>query len=152
MDGRGLSQWGTDATARANAHRGKVRASKAVIDRLKAKGLISPTLEKGLAPRTNLDRVLQMPYMAQALGIRIAKDGAISYENDDAAKGDKLLLKIDRAISAPGDNVNHIRSAQARHGSLDTLAYGPVLVPGRVTSDGHHGAEPASAALGKKTP
>src|SRR3546814_8423555 len=93
MDGRGLSQWGTDATARANAHRGKVRASKAVIDRLKAKGLISPTLEKGLAPRTNLDRVLQMPYMAQALGIRIAKDGDISYENDDAAKGDKLLLK-----------------------------------------------------------
>src|SRR3546814_7745986 len=59
MDGRGLSQWGTDATARAHAHRGKVRASKAVIDRLKAKGLISQTLEKGLAPRTNLDRVLQ---------------------------------------------------------------------------------------------
>src|SRR3546814_8313510 len=51
MDGRGPSQWGTDATARANAHRGKVRASKAVIDRLKAKRLISPTLEKGLAPR-----------------------------------------------------------------------------------------------------
>src|SRR3546814_4809974 len=97
-----ISDWSSDVCSsdlRANAHRGKVRASKAVIDRLKAKGLISPTLEKGLAPRTNLDRVLQMPYMAQALGIRIAKDGDISYENDDAAKGDKLLLKIVRAIS-----------------------------------------------------
>src|SRR3546814_14384026 len=121
MDGRGLSQWGTDATARANAHRGKVRASKAVIDRLKAKGLISPTLEKGLAPRTNLDRVLQMPYMAQALGIRIAKDGDISYENDDAAKGDKLLLKIVRAISDPGFNVNNIRSAENRKDFMETI-------------------------------
>src|SRR3546814_20507186 len=107
MDGRGLSQWGTDATARANAHRGKVRASKAVIDRLKAKGLISPTLEKGLAPRTNLDRVIQMPYMAQSLGIRIATDGDSRYENDDEEKGDQLRTKIVRAISAPGINVKH---------------------------------------------
>src|SRR3546814_20594250 len=127
MDGRGLSQWGTDATARANAHRGKVRASKAVIDRLKAKGLISPTLEKGLAPRTNLDRVLQMPYMAQALGLRIAKDGNISYENDDAEKGDKLLLKIVRAISTPGFNVNHIRNPEERKDFLDKFSASAVL-------------------------
>src|SRR3546814_21047653 len=33
MDGRGLSQWGTDATALENAHRGQVRASKAALDR-----------------------------------------------------------------------------------------------------------------------
>src|SRR3546814_14330839 len=112
MDGRGLSQWGTDATARANAHRGKVRASKAVIDRLKAKGLISPTLEKGLAPRMNLDRVLQMPYLAQALGIRIAKDGDIRYDNDDEAKGEKLLVKIVRDINDPGRNAHHIRQSE----------------------------------------
>src|SRR3546814_1752037 len=94
MDGRGLSQWGTDATARANAHRGKVRAPKAVIDRLKAKGLISPTLEKGLAPRTNLDRVLQMPYMAQALGIRIAKDGRSEEHTSEL----QSLLRISYAV------------------------------------------------------
>src|SRR3546814_1527503 len=72
-----------------------------------------------------------MPYMAQALGIRIAKDGDISYENDDAAKGDKLLLKIVRAISAPGFNVNHIRIAEDRKDFLDTFAAGAVLGSGR---------------------
>src|SRR3546814_16708371 len=104
-----------------------------------------------MAPRTNLDRVLQMPYMAQALGIRIAKDGDISYENDDAAKGDKLLLKIVRAISAPGFNVNHIRSAADRTDFLDTFAAGAVLGSGRENSAGNHGAKPASAPHGKKT-
>src|SRR3546814_19993471 len=91
-----------------------------------------------------------MPYMAQALGIRIAKDGDISYENDDAAKGDTLLLKIVRAISAPGFNVNHIRSAEDRKDFLDTFAAGAVLGSGRDYSAGNHGAKPASAAYGKK--
>src|SRR3546814_13688579 len=134
MDGRGLSQWGTDATARANAHRGKVRASKAVIDRLKAKGLISTTLEKGLAPRTNLDRVLQMPYMAQALGRRIAKDDDISYENDDAAKGEKIVIKIVNAMTAPRVKGNHIHSAEDRKAYLVTYAEGQVSGNGRAPS------------------
>src|SRR3546814_19890286 len=91
-----------------------------------------------------------MPYMAQALGIRIAKDGDISYENDDAAKGDKLLLTIVRAISAPGFNVNHIRSAADPKDFLDTFAAGAVLGSGRATSAGTPGAKPASAASGEQ--
>lgn len=127
MDGRGLSQWGTDATARADAYRGKVRASKAVVDRLKSKGLLTATLEKNMAPRTNLDRVLQMPYMSQALGVGIAKDGNITYGNGDEAKGDKLLLKIVKAMSANGFNVNNIRSAEDRKDFLDGFADEAVL-------------------------
>ena len=127
MDGRGLSQWNTDATARADAHRGMIRASKAVIDRLKQKRLLTAAAEKALAARTNLDRVLQMPYMAKALGVTIAKDGNITYGNGDEAKGDKLLLKIVKAMSASGFNVNDIRSAGDRKDFLDGFSNDAVI-------------------------
>lgn len=127
MDGRGLSQWNTDATARAHAHRGKVRASKAVVDRLKHRGLLTAAAEKTLAARTNLDRVLQMPYMAQVLGVTIGKNGDISYGNGNEAKGDKLLLKIVKAMSASGFNVNNIRSAEDRKDFLDGFSSEAVI-------------------------
>src|SRR3546814_15993240 len=91
-----------------------------------------------------------MPYMAQALGIRIAKDGDISYENDDAAKGDKLLLKLVRAISAPGFNDNHTRSSAERKDYLHTIDAGAVLGSGPATSAGNHGDKPASRSEARR--
>jgi hypothetical protein len=123
MGGRGMGQWGALAKGRADAFLGKVRASMAVVNHLKAHELLPPALEAKLSGRTtNLDRVLQMPYMAAALGVTIEKNGSVSFGNDDQGKGGALLVRMVKAMAHDSFNVNKIRSAEERKDFIDTFA------------------------------
>lgn len=123
LGGKGMSQWGGAATGRAEAFTGNVRASKAVMDFLRNRGQLPATLERTLNSRTtNLDRVLQMPYMAAALGVTIGKDGAITFGNGDEKKGGDLLVRMVKAMAAPTFNVNSIRLKEERQDFIDSFA------------------------------
>jgi hypothetical protein len=128
LGGRGLSKWGAPATSRADAFKGTVRPSKAVMDFLKAKGELSSQLESRLSKQTtNLDRVFQMPYFESALGVRIGKDGTIQFGSGDEPKGIKLLNKIVKAMSATDFTVNNIRHVADRQNFIDSFARAAVV-------------------------
>jgi len=93
LGGKGVTQWGGAATGRAAAFMGTARASKAVMDHLRDRKRLPPALERILNSRTtNLDRVLQMPHMAVALGVHIGKDGTITFGSGDDQRGTDLLV------------------------------------------------------------
>lgn len=122
-DGRGLTQWGSQATARAEAYRGRVRASKAVLDFLEERGALTAKIERAVRRKTtNLDRVFQMPYMASTLGVKISKSGAIEFENGDEKAGTKLLKSMVERMASDGFSVNDIRSKGQRWALIDEFA------------------------------
>ena len=122
-DGKGLAQWGSAATSRAEAYRGRVRASKAVLDYLQEKAALSAKLDRATHRKTtNLDRVFQMPYMCSALGVTIGKSGTITFGNGDEAKGAKLLKSMVERITSDGFNVNDIRTKGQRWALIDEFA------------------------------
>jgi len=128
MEGRGVAQWGSTATGRAQAFRGKVRPSIAIVDHLRTHRLLPSALASALSTRmTNLDRVFQMPYVRSALGIGIEKDGTINFANGDEKKGSKLLQKMASAMTEPGFNVNDIRHAGDRRDFIDRFGIDAVL-------------------------
>lgn len=138
-DGRGLAQWGAQATGRAEAYRGRVRASKAVLDFLREHGAASSKLEGAVRRKTtNLDRVFQMPYLATALGVKIAKNGELLFDNEDVKGGVKLLKSMVERIASEGFNVNDIRSKAQRWALIDEFSehacIGPKPVSGAVVS------------------
>lgn len=128
LGGRGTSQWKGEATGRADAFAGHVRASRAVIDFVKEYGQLPAALERVLSKRTtNLDRVLQMPYMKSALGVTINKDGGVDFANGKQGDGLSLLLRMLRAMGSAQFNVNDIRFAQQRHDFIDSFSEHNVL-------------------------
>ena len=128
LGGRGVAQWGATATGRADAFRGKIRASRAVLDHLRARRLLPGTLEASLSRQTtNLDRVFQMPYLASALGVKIEKDGAITYDNGDQKRGDDLLLRMVKRMAVAGFTVDKIRHLSDRKDFIDEFADHAVL-------------------------
>lgn len=122
LEGRGVSKWNSAATARAYAHRGQVRAGKAVVDHLRSRAKLTRALESKLAAPTNLDRVFAMPYVKKALGVAIHKDGTITYGSGDEVKGDRLLVRMLEAMSGPNFNVNNIRTLDQRKDLIDSFA------------------------------
>jgi hypothetical protein len=140
MSGVGMSQWKGHATARADAFGGRVRASKAVLDYVKANGQLSQTTERTLAGRTtNLDRVLQMPYMKTALGVSIERNGDIAFDNGDQAKGLALLQRMLKAMAAADWDVNKIRSKAQREDFIDEFDAHNVRAPDENTGGGASG-------------
>lgn len=128
LGGRGVAQWGATATGRADAFRGKIRASRAVLDHLRARRLLPGTLEASLSRQTtNLDRVFQMPYLASALGVKIEKDGTITYDNGDQKRGDDLLLRMVKRMAVAGFTVDKIRHLSDRKDFIDEFADHAVL-------------------------
>lgn len=122
LEGRGVSKWNSAATARAYAHRGQVRAGKAVVDHLRSRAKLTRALESKLTAPSNLDRVFAMPYVEKALGVAIRKDGSIVYGSGDEVKGDRLLVRMLEAMSGPGFNVNNIRTLDQRKDLIDSFA------------------------------
>lgn len=128
LGGRGLAQWGAQATARADAFRGKVRPSKAVMDFLASNKKLPATLAKSLARKTtNIDRVFQTPYFRSALGANIEKDGQVTFASGDAKRGQDLLLRMLKAIAEPGFTVDQIRHDADRKDFIDGFAKYAVL-------------------------
>lgn len=151
LGGRGTSQWKGAATGRADAFGGHVRASRAVTTFVKAHGQLSPALERVLSTRTtNLDRVLQMPYMKAALGVAIGKDGVVEFANGNQASGLDLLMRMLRAMGSAKFNVNDIRWAQDRKDFIDTFGRHNVL-PADNTATGGSGSPKPGKAAAKKT-
>lgn len=147
LGGRGLYQWGAEATSRADAYRGKVRPSKAVLDHLRANGVLSGALAKKLQGKTtNLDRVFQMPYVSAALGVQIAKEGQITFGNGDDKRGTDLLLRMIREMAADGFTVDKIKRAEDRKDFIDTFGKYGVLASGGTTGGAGQGAAAAKKA------
>ncbi|HVB66211.1 MAG TPA: hypothetical protein VND01_00780 [Candidatus Acidoferrales bacterium] len=120
MEGRGVTPWSAPAQARAEAYRGRVRPSKAVLDFLKSKGKLTRALEEGLRRRTtNLDRVFQMPYLRKSLGVIIEKNGKVGFENNQTKAGTDLLLKMVNKLAEAVFNVNKIRDIDQRKDFID---------------------------------
>lgn len=153
MGGRGVAQWGAEATSRADAFRGNVRPSKAVIDHLKAASLIPKTLETTLGRQTtNLDRVFQMPYMKEALGIRIERDGAIIFENGNSKQGSDLLVRMLKAMAVSGFTVDKIRHAPDRKDFIDQFSAYAVTESNASAGKERKGSpERATSVAAKKT-
>lgn len=133
LEGRGIAKWNSAATGRAYAHRGQVRAGKAVVDHLRSRAKLTRSLESKLAAPSNLDRVFAMPYVEKALGVAIRKDGTIAYGSGDEVKGDRLLLRMLEAMSGPDFNVNNIRTLDQRKDLIDSFVRHAV-VGGAVSS------------------
>lgn len=110
------------------------------------------TTEKQLAGRTtNLDRVLQMPYMKKALGVSIEKDGTIGFDNGNTANGVDLLQRMLKSMAAPKFNVNLIRDKDQREDFIDGFAAHNVLAPESATPTGGKAAGVAAKAAQKNT-
>lgn len=124
LEGRGLEQWDALAHARAEADKGKVRPSKASLDYLRARGVLPHTVEVALNKKTTtVDRVLNMPYFTQVLGVAFdTKTGAITFENGDEAAGADLLLRILRKMSEKAFTVNDVRTKDQRTAFIDGYA------------------------------
>ena len=151
LGGRGLAQWGAQATARADAFRGKVRPSKAVMDFLAANNKLPATLAKSLARKTtNIDRVLQTPYFRSALGANIEKDGKVTFASGDAKRGQDLLLRMLKAIAEPGFTVDKIRHDADRKDFIDSFAKYNVLATGSGSGAGGAAAKKAGAKAARK--
>lgn len=147
LGGRGLSKWGAPATSRADAFKGTVRPSKAVMDFLKGKGELSSQLESRLSKQTtNLDRVFQMPYFESTLGVQIGKGGSLKFGSGDEAKGIKLLHKIVKAMSHPDFTVNNIRHRADRENFIDGFARDAVV------STSEESGSKSRAVASKKAP
>lgn len=129
LDGRGVAEWNANATSRADAFRGKVRPSKALLAHLKAAGALPAALETALARRTtNIDRVFQMPYMEEALGVQVTKEGAVTFGSGDAKKGNKLLLAMLKKLAESDFTVEKIRHSHDREDFIDS--FGKLAVKG----------------------
>lgn len=151
LAGRGVAKWGATATGRAEAFRGKVRASRAILDHLKNKRLLTAALDNELKRQTtNIDRVFQMPYMKTALGVEIGKDGAITYGNGNAKAGDDLLVRMLKKMAVKGFTVDQIRHAADRKDFIDDFAQHAVLAD---PAEGNSGGRVAkkTAAVPTKT-
>jgi hypothetical protein len=124
LEGRGLEVWDAPAHARAEADKGKVRPSKASFDYLRGRGALPHTVEAALNKKTTtVDRVLNMPYFTQVLGVAFdAKTGAITFENGDEAAGADLLLRILRKMSEKAFTVNDVRTRDQRIAFIDGYA------------------------------
>lgn len=147
MQGRGLSPWGAPAQARWEASRGDVRPSKAVLDYLRDNDMLNATVDTAMNRRTtNLDRVLQMPYLTKQLGISISRDGQIAFGNGSANAGNRLLKRIVEAIAAPEFNVNDIRHASDRETFIDKFADGAVTGSGTKTESAKPGRQAAKTS------
>jgi len=143
LDGRGVAEWNANATSRADEFRGKVRPSKAVLNHLKAAGALPAALQGSLARRTtNIDRVFQMPYLGEALGVTVGRDGTVSFGSGDANKGNKLLLAILKRLAEADFTVERIRHAHDREDFIDS--FGKLSVSGS--------APPSKAATRKDGP
>jgi len=128
LGGRGIVAWGAPAQARAEAFKGKVRPSKAVLDFLRKKNLMTASLEDDIRRKTtNVDRVFQMPYLKKALGVIIEKNGAIRFENGKEGAGSQLILKMIKQLAHKDLNVNDIRSAEQREEFIDKFAADAML-------------------------
>ena len=137
IGGRGLSPWGAPAQARAEAYRGRVRPSKAVLDQLRDRKLLPIEVDKKLTKfTTNLDRVLQMPYLRGQLGIDIRRDGSIEFAGGKDKAGAKLLLDILNAMAAEGFNVNDIRDVGQREKFIDSFLDRTLLEAGGTSGTG----------------
>lgn len=151
LNGRGMTQWGALATSRADAFNGRVRASRAVMGFVKKHGQLSTATEKSLAGRTtNLDRVLQMPYMKKTLGVAIAKDGTVDFDNGNTAAGVSLLQRMLKAMSAPTFNVNRIRTKEQREDFIDEFTAHNVLAPEPAPGAGSKSAGATAKTASKK--
>lgn len=152
MKGVGMSQWKGLATGRADAFGGRIRASKAVIDYVKQNGQLAQATERTLAGRTtNLDRILQMPYMKAALGVTIDKSGEVAFENGNIGKGVALLQRMLKAMSASKWDVNDIRTKAQREDFIDEFADHNVLAPADPPAGGAGNKSAARGKAAKKT-
>jgi hypothetical protein len=123
LEGRGTSFWAAPAQALAEAYRGSIRPSKAILDRLLGEGVLSSDIQTRLRRQTtNIDRVFQMPYLRKRLGIAIERNGSIAFDNGDNKTGSALLLEMLRAMAQPKFNVNEIRSRSQRQDFIDRFA------------------------------
>lgn len=124
LEGRGVEPWDAPAHARAEADKGKIRPSKASLDYLRGRGALPHAVEAALSKKTTtVDRVLNMPYFTQVLGIAFdTKTGAITFENGDEAAGANLLLRILRNMSEKAFTVNDVRTKDQRKAFIDGYA------------------------------
>lgn len=152
MGGRGVVKWSAEATSRADAFRGKVRPSMAVIDHLKSNNLLPKALEATLVGRTsNLDRVFQMPYMKETLGIKIEKDGSIFIENGNSKQGGELLVRMLKAMAVKGFTVDKIRHASDRKDFIDQFSAHTVKVSNATLKKDNKGSpNPVSNVVTKR--
>lgn len=124
LEGRGVEQWDAVAHARAEADKGMVRPSKASIDYLQGKGMLPHSVEHALAKKTTtVDRVLNMPYFTQILGVAFdTKTGGLTFENGDETAGTDLLLRILHRMAEKSFTVNDVRTRDQRTAFIDDYA------------------------------
>jgi hypothetical protein len=120
-EGRGIAPWGAEAKARLEAYRGKYRPSKAILEHLEKQKKLSPSMREKVGTRTtNIDRVFQMPYLRTTLGIEINRDGSVEFSSGDTARGNTLLLKMLKSLSAL--KVDEIKSKDQRRDFIDQFS------------------------------
>lgn len=149
MDGRGVAEWNAPATSRADEFRGKVRPSKAILDHLKSDSALPAALEASLTRRTtNIDRVFQMPYLSEALGVTVAKEGTVTFGSGDAKKGNRLLIAMLKKLAEPNFTVEKIRHSHDREDFIDGFA--KLAVKGSANANSG-GSSASSSSTGGKT-
>lgn len=125
MEGKGVERWDAQAESRYNAEiHNRVSPSKAILDYLKSKKKLHDDLKKELSRRTtNIDRVFQMPYVRQRLGVVIEKDGIVSFENGRDEDGTKLLLTMLSKLADPLFTVRELIKSDQRIAFIDGFAH-----------------------------
>jgi hypothetical protein len=126
LDGRGLNQWGAVANGRRVEYlTGQLRPSKIVLNYLESVGALTPDLAKSVRKRTtNLDRVFQMPYLKDRLGIIVnRRNGDIKFSDISEKKGAQILLLMVENLADKDFPVRLILERVQRVNFIDQFAY-----------------------------
>ena len=143
--GAGLVEWDGQVAARYDARRkGSKSISLQVLDYVKEHGSISDELkakiENGKFPITNLDRLLNTPYVRTKLGIeRDGNEALITYKPEEVLKG---LNRIVDDIGSGNITVSKIKSQSQRIDYINSFSKDELPEESKVLSE----AQPIDAS------
>jgi len=126
QQGAGLVEWDGQVAARYDARKkSKPNMALDVLDFVKETAQLSEItnkrIETGKFPITNLERLLNTPYVRKKLGIDIASDGTvlISYPEEEILKG---LIRVVDDLGSRRITVSKIKSQEQRIDYVNSLS------------------------------
>jgi hypothetical protein len=121
-NGAGIVRWGSREAATYSARlSGKRDLHIQILDLVSDSGLLSPETSANLNrfPVTNLQRLIETPYVREKLGVEVENDQLVTRFNNQQVL--RALVQMVEDLSATNFSVNNIRSLEQRKNYVDTI-------------------------------